>query len=1147
MKTSGKSTPPTRTRVKAERKRSDEDVRYRALFEQSPFGVLVIDTEGKVLDFNAAAHQQLGYSRKEFARLRISDLDPVQSPEEIRKSIEDITKKGKAEFEVKHRAKNGEIRDVQVITQALVLSGQTVFHTIWRDITEQKRAQEAIKQSEAKFGALFDSASDAIFILDFEGNLVDINQTAYSRLGYTKDEMLSMHVSRLHSPAFAGLVPEKIALVREQGHGVVHSEHVRRDGTVMPVEINAKVIDYDGKKAIFSIIRDITERKRAEEARVQGEKRFHALFNNTPLGVVAVGTDQRILDCNNAFQKMLGYAREELLAMSIPDISHPGDDLATRSYYRDMVEGKVDSFTAEKRQIRKDGTDFWTNLTGTLIRDEKNNPQILFGIVEDISERKKAEESLQLFTNLVNRSNDAIFVNDPATGRFLLVNDKACSNLGFERSRLLTLRTLDIETTFPDQAAWDAHVRDVRNRGSLLLEGVHKRQDGTLFPVEVNVTYMTLGNRDYMVALSRDITERKLAEQALRTSEERLAKAQKMAHVGNWAWNIVTNMLYWSEEVYHIYGVDPVTFVPTFENVGKAMHPADLPLFLQAVHAAIYEQKPFEMDYRLFRPDGSERTVHTIGAVSYDTSGKPLIKSGTVQDITERKKLEEALRSSKEFIERILNTVDEAFIVIDRDYRIMMANNAYASQAGMPLQDILGKRCHEISHQSNMPCFESGDECSIRQCFETGEPQSCVHRHTSKDGSILYVEIKAFPLKDAAGTVTSAIEVINNMTDKHLLEEQILRTQKLEAVGLLAGGLAHDFNNLLQGVFGNISMAKMFSDRAGKAYAMLEGAETALYQATNLTKQLLTFSKGGEPVKKVIDMPSLVDNAVKFSLSGSNVNYRSFVDDLLWPVEADDGQINQVIHNIVLNACEAMPDGGTVGIEMRNVTIDEKSGLPLKQGKYVKLDIRDSGTGIPASHLPKIFDPYFTTRRKGSGLGLATSYSIVTKHGGMITASSQLGVGSVFTMYLPASDQNVLPVEVQTGGLLTGNGRILIMDDEEIVRLVAGNMIQSLGYDVDFAENGEQAIEKYGAAMRENRPYHAVILDLTIRGGMGGKEAVGKLATIDPEVRAIVSSGYSADDIVSHYRDYGFQEVLSKPYQIDVLGRVLYHLLHREG
>ncbi len=1268
MKTAGNNPETPSPEKKGEKRERVEEVRYRALFDQSPFGVLVIDTEGKLLDFNEAAHRQLGYTREEFVHLRISDLDPVQDQVEIERNIEDVLKKGEAEFEVKHRAKNGEIRDVRVITKALVEGGRTIFHTIWRDITDEKRSGEALRQSEAKFHALFDSATDAIFILDLDGNFIDINRSAYERLGYTKDEMLSMHVSELHSPANAGKVPGNLARVREQGHGVVYSEHVRKDGTLMPVEINARVVDYEGRKAVFSIIRDITEREKAEEAVIESEKKFHALFDNSPLGLAIVDGSRRFLDCNAAFQKMIGYTREELLTMTIPQVSHAGDDLATRSLYKEMVEGKRDSFTAEKRHIRKDGTVFWTNLTGTLIRDEKNSPRYLFGIMEDISQRKQAEESLILFTNLINRSNDAIFVNDPATGRFLMANDKACRDLGYERARLLTLRTLDIETIFPDQAAWDAHVHAVKNKGSMILEGRQKRRDGTVFPVEVNVTYLVVGDRDYMIALSRDISERKRAEQALReseerlanaqkmahmgnweknlvtgglfwsaeiyriygldpaqftpttegflstmhsddrepfikalnaavnenkflnmdyrivrpdgtvrtlhsisevsydpegkplthsgtiqditeskeaeqalrTSEERLAKAQKMAHVGSWEINLATGEFYWSEEVYRIYGVDPARFVPTFDAVRNTMHPDDLEPFLKAVNSDKYG---LDMDYRLIRPDGSERTVHAIGELTCDAAGRPLIHRGTIQDITEHKKLEEALRSSRDFIERILNTVDEAFIVIDRDYRIMLANNAYAAQTSIPLQDIIGKRCHEISHQSSMPCFESGEECSVRQCFETGEPASCVHRHANKDGSILYVETKAFPLKDASGAVTSAIEVINNITDKHLLEEQMLRTQKLEAVGLLAGGIAHDFNNLLQGVFGNISMAKMFSGRESKAFAMLEGAESALYQATNLTKQLLTFSKGGEPVKRVIALPSLVDNAVKFSLSGSNVNSRTAADSSLWQVEADEGQINQVIHNVVLNACEAMPDGGTIGIDMHNVSLDEKSGLPLKKGKYVRIDIQDTGTGIAEHHLPKIFDPYFTTKKKGSGLGLATSYSIMTKHGGLITANSRLGTGSTFSLYLPASPEYLPPAEAGAGAILAGKGRILVMDDEEVVRVVAGHMLDSLGYEADFAENGEQAVEKYKAALKSNRPFHAVILDLTIRGGMGGKETIRKIAAMDPSVRAIVSSGYSADDILSHYREHGFKDVLSKPYQIEVLSRVLHDVL----
>jgi PAS domain S-box-containing protein len=999
------------------------DLRYKTLFEQSPYGVLIIDTRGKILDFNEAAHRQLGYSRKEFAHLSLADIDPFQSPEEIRQSIEEVLEKGSAEFAVKHRTKGGETRDVHVITRALVLSGETVFHTIWRDITDQKMAEEALRQSE---------------------------------------------------------------------------------------------------------------------------KRFHALFDSTPLGVVLVSKDRRIVDCNAAFQKMLGYSLKELQTKSIPEISHAGDDLATREYYRRMLAGEIDSFTMEKRHIRKDGTVIWTNLTGTTTRGEDGVPQLIFGIVEDITERKKTE-------------------------------------------------------------------------------------------------------------------------QAVRHSARRLNEAQQIAHVGNWEWDVITNEVFWSDELYRIYGYRPGEISPDYGLIVNSMHPGSRQDFLEAIDAALKGERPFEMDYAFFRKDGSPAILHTIGKVTRDPGGTPVRMAGIVQDITEqkraeealreseekfrsifnnasdgilianvatqkfvaanktmrdllgytteellglgiddihpakelarvrgefekqmrgekkvaedlqvmrkdgsvfyadisttpvifggkryaigifrditeRKRMEEALRSSRDFIERILDTVDEAFIVIDRDYRIIMANNAYGAQVRMPAGEIVRKHCYKISHQSEVPCHEAGEECAVRHCFETGEPHSCVHKHTDKDGGVLYVETKAFPLRDASGNVTSAIEVINNITDKHLLEEQILRTQKLEAVGLLAGGIAHDFNNLLQGVFGSISMAKMFSDKGGKAHAMLEGAEAALYQATNLTKQLLTFSRGGEPVKKVIGLPSVIDHSVRFALSGSNVNYLASADEQLWTVEADEGQINQVVHNIVLNACEAMPVGGTVRVHMKNVTIGEKSGMPLTKGNYVEIDITDSGPGIPGEYLSRIFDPYFTTKQKGSGLGLATSYSIIKKHGGVITVNSQLGSGSTFSLYLPASEQRPSPREGGVKELFTGKGRILVMDDEEVVRTITGHMLTGLGYEVDFAENGEQAVEKYSAAMKSDRPFHAVILDLTVRGGMGGRETVRQLAAIDPAVRAIVSSGYSSDDILSHYREYGFLAVLTKPFQIEELGLVLHGL-----
>jgi two-component system cell cycle sensor histidine kinase/response regulator CckA len=256
--------------------------------------------------------------------------------------------------------------------------------------------------------------------------------------------------------------------------------------------------------------------------------------------------------------------------------------------------------------------------------------------------------------------------------------------------------------------------------------------------------------------------------------------------------------------------------------------------------------------------------------------------------------------------------VDEAFIVIDRDYRIVTANQAYCVSASC--DDVIGKHCYEISHRRNIPCFDAGEECAVRTVFETGRPQVSVHTHQDEDGRLIYVETKAFPLKDSSGNVISAIETINNITEKQLLEEERLKTQKLEAIGTLAGGIAHDFNNLLQGVFGYISLAKLNADQKEKSVAALEQAEKALHLSVNLTSQLLTFSKGGKPVKQRIDLRPVIENAAKFALSGSRSDHLLNIRDDLWNADADNGQIGQVIQNIVLNADQAMPEGGHVEI-----------------------------------------------------------------------------------------------------------------------------------------------------------------------------------------------------------------------------------------
>ena len=574
-------------------------------------------------------------------------------------------------------------------------------------------------------------------------------------------------------------------------------------------------------------------------------------------------------------------------------------------------------------------------------------------------------------------------------------------------------------------------------------------------------------------------------------------------------------------------------------------HPDDQPILKAAVEKTLREKIPFDVEYRFIIPGQPVKFIHARADLVQDPSGELSLLRGTGQDITERKHAEERVNRSEQFIRGILDTVDEGFIVIDRDYRIVTANKAYCTQTSHPSDEVIGRHCYEISHRSSTPCYEAGEECAVREVFATGEPHAALHKHSDNEHT-LYVETKAYPIKDEAGRITSVIETINNITEKYLLEEERLKTQKLESIGTLAGGIAHDFNNLLQGVFGYISLAKMVFDQKEKSFAMLEQAEQALHQSVSLTTQLLTFSKGGRPIKQRVALLPIIENAAKFALSGSRVQCLFEIEPGLWQVEADAGQVAQVIQNIVLNADQAMPQGGRVTITARNISrsSDSVAAHPgLERNDYVEISVADQGVGIPKEHRNKIFDPYFTTKEKGSGLGLATSYSIIKNHGGRIYALPDEGGGTIITFYLPA-----LPLAAETPvaripAAAYRKARVLVMDDEEMIRKIAGELLAVMGHEVEFAEDGAAALEKYHAAQEAGRPFDVVILDLTVRGGMGGAEAIAELQKLDPGVKAVVSSGYGGSEVLASYRSYGFHAILNKPYKFADLHATLNELL----
>lgn len=1143
---------------------SESDMRdlgstYRTLLENLPDIVYRLNLQGtrSMQFFNNRLAELTGYSPEEFTMGRICPMESLMVKEDCQRVVETVEKaiREQAPFEVEYRFHCKDSSIITFLEKGTVVCDATgvPLHIdgVIRDISDRMAAENALRASEERWRTLVDTTAAWIWEADPDGRHTFTNSFVTACLGYQPEEFLGSDILSFVHPDDHGLLEDIMRNARNRkmpwSDQVLRWHH--KDGSWRYIESSGSAV-FDAEGAFVGlqgVDRDVTMRRLVEEALRESEEQLRALSSNLADGMVYQinsgpdGLQRKFTFISPVVEQFHGLKPEDVLQ----DASLIYDQIVEQD--RAVVAKKEDHALATRTRldaevmVRLPSRDLrWRRFLSSP-RACQDGSIMWDGIEFDITERRKTEDDLrkseERYRALVETANSVVLTWD-TDGTLMYVNDYAERFFGFNKEELIGRNV--VGTIVPQT---ETSGRDL----SLLMKEIQKDPDRFRDNENENITrdgrrvWVRWGNKAILdekgkltgiLSIGNDITDRKRAEEALQKSEKMLQ-------------TII------DAEPECVKLLDENAGLIMMNRAGLAMIEADS---LEQVKGQCicpmvtseYRAEFMDITRRVFQGESGTLVFEIVGLKGkrswLETHAVPLRNEkdeivallGVTRDITERRRVDEALRASEARFRTIIENATSGILVADAATgRFVYGNPEICFMLGYPGEELMTLGVDDIH-----PVEE---HARVHSAFSSGRNLQTLCRR--KDGSTFPADIKTISIELDGRQCLAGF--FSDISEKLMLEEERLRAQKLESIGTLAGGIAHDFNNLLQGLFGYISMAKMALDRPERVQAMLQQAEEALHLSVNLTTQLLTFSKGGKPIKKLMRLRSAIENAVKFSLSGSHSDCLMNVADDLWPVEADEGQVSQVLQNIVLNASEAMAGRGTVQItaENRDFLPGTVSGLP-EGGAFVRITIQDSGIGIPAHNLAKIFDPYFTTKHKGSGLGLATSYSIIRNHGGVIDVASEVNKGSIFSVYLPAAKSAEMSTEpAAPAAPAPKKGRILLMDDEAIVTDVATAMITVLGHEVECAAGGEQAIELFRQRKASGNPFDLVILDLTVKGGMGGEEAISILRQVDPGIVAVVSSGYADSPVVSNYRAYGFAAYLNKPYKIGDLKDCLTRLL----
>jgi len=894
----------------------------------------------------------------------------------------------------------------------------------------------------------------------------------------------------------------------------------------------------------------------------------HSQFDDVKISpfhdiVYQVDKDGIIRYISSNIKNFIGFYPYELIGKSFTEFIFPEDlPMVLESYER--VKKRIIE-PLEYRLITKDGLYRYVLTISQSHYDEQGNFLGLSGVGTDIHEKKLSEIKLiereEKFKTLANSVLTAIFI----------IQDDILQWINPETAHILEYSEEEIigkpfyYFVHPDDVESARLRADARQRGEDIINRYEARiitKNNIVKWIDFNVATIMYNGRIAILGSASDISDRKKIELELKTSEEKFYKAFYSSPIPMTI-NTFRDGVYRevNEAAYQTFG-----YVPE-ESIGRSIFElnifADKEELQNYIHTLRTNEKVKDFHVTFKTKNGLLKDC-IINSDVFVSSGEKLVISSII-DITQLKrsaqiiyeqykelqkinndliktKEELTLRNiqlfeEKERFNRVLESINDAVIVTDRAAVILLVNNATCNLLNKEYDELIGK---DIISILDLDCKQPVN-FTFNTIIEILQQKSISNECILHVGNVSYnIELYILPLKDQMNSITGTIVVLRDITQRKIIEEHIARTSKLESVGLLAAGIAHDFNNILTSIVGNLSLIKTRMNASSELYQHINDAEKASFKAKELTQQLLTFAKGGAPVKKVTSLHTMLKDIVTFVLRGSGIESKFIIDDNLYNVEVDEGQISQVIQNLTINAREAMNDHGLLKVYALNVNEDDPIKAIIGNDKYIRISIEDNGPGIQNENIEKIFDPYYTTKPHGTGLGLTVVYSIIKQHGGYIFVDSQPGKGTCFDIYLKGTEKKVETID-ENGNEISfiGKGRVLVLEDDENIQFILRTMLEELGYEVDIACDGDEAYKKYLVAKESDQHYSFAIMDLTIPGKKGGKDTITQIRKFDNEFKVIVSSGYSNDPVMSNYKDYGFNGILPKPYRFEELKQII--------